>query len=144
MASGTGVRRGRQALTAAVTVTFTVAVTLALAACDASPEKDLVGSAHWGGMVVSVESRPSPPRPGNDELVVTLTDERRHPVSDVVVNLRARPDADWVQAIEDGHVGVYRRAVNFGGAGHAVLEMRLRRGAEEGALAFPVTVLAVR
>jgi hypothetical protein len=116
----------------------------ALAACDGSHGSENIGTARWNGLDVSVESRPSPPRAGNNEVVVMVTGERHRPVFDAIVELRARSDADWVQAIEDGHVGVYRRAVNFGDANRAVLEVRLRRGGDEGTLSFPLGVIAVR
>jgi hypothetical protein len=78
---------------------------------------------------------------GRNEVVVGITAEHRRPVFDAMVELRAVPGGAWVQAIEDGHVGVYRRAVDFGAdARNATLEVRLRReGETEAVLRFPST-----
>jgi hypothetical protein len=115
-----------------------------LCACGESNDSSIVGTGHWGALEVSVESRPSPPRPGVNEVVVIITGERRRPVFDAVVSLRAQAGSPWVQAIEDGHVGVYRRAVNFGAGERALLQVQVRRGAEEQTLEFPVAILASR
>jgi len=95
----------------------------------------------WGGFEVAVEVRPAPPRPGHNEVVVIITAERHRPVYDALVWMRARPDAPWVQAIEDGHVGVYRRAINFGRAGATQLEVKLQRESSVDVLVFPATVM---
>jgi hypothetical protein len=113
-----------------------------LGACGAADTSAVIGTGRWGSIDVSVESRPAPPRAGNNEVVVSVTGERRQPIYDALVFLRAGDDAPWVQAIEDGHVGVYRRAVNFGAGGRAVVQLRLRRGADETTLQFPIAVLA--
>jgi hypothetical protein len=123
---------------------FAAFVSALLAACGQGDDSSVVGSGRWGAYEVSVESRPAPPRTGNNEVVVAVTAERRRPVYDALVFVRAQPDAPWVQAIEDGHVGVYRRAVDFGRGARAVVQVRLRRGDDEATLEFPIEVSAVR
>jgi hypothetical protein len=122
---------------------FVVLVLAALAACsDPADEPTQLGTQAWGPFDVSVESLPSPPRAGHNEVVVQITGERSRPVYDALVQLRAGPASDWVQAIEDGHVGVYRRAVNFSaGTGNRIartLEVQLVRGDDRTILQFPI------
>jgi hypothetical protein len=113
---------------------------MSLAACGESTDSYLVGKGRWGEYDVSVESRPAPPRRGNNEVVVIITGERHQPVYDALVAVRAQSEAAWTQAIEDGHVGVYRRAVNFGHGDRAVIQVQLKRGAQESELDFPVSL----
>lgn len=112
----------------------------ALSAC--SEESAPIGVRSWGPFEVAVELRPSPPRPGHNEVVVLVAGEHRRPVYDAIVSVRARADAAWVQAIEDGHLGVYRRAVDFGRGGDLVLQVGLRRDgeAEPHVVDFPVHI----
>lgn len=112
-----------------------------MSACGETADTYVVGTGRWGQFEVSVESRPSPPRPGNNEVVVIITGERHRPVYDARVSLRAQPDAAWTQAIEDGHVGVYRRAVNFGRGDRAIIQVQLQRGTDQSVLEFPVQLL---
>jgi len=93
----------------------------------------------WGAIDVMVETRPSPPEPGNTEVLVLLTGSHREPIHDALIDLRARPDAPWVQAIQDGHTGAYRRAVSMPAqiAG-ANLTLRLRRGPNEETFLVPL------
>ena len=44
----------------------------------------------------------------------------------------------WVQAIQDGFIGVYRRAVDIGDGDIVVLQVRLQRGEEQKVLLFPL------
>ena len=43
----------------------------------------------------------------------------------------------WVQAIQDGFIGVYRRAVDIGG-GAVILQVRMEQGNEQKILYFPL------
>jgi len=117
---------------------------LCAAGCGSASDSYVVGSAKWRGFDVAVESRPAPPRQGKNEVVVIVTGEHQRPVFDAQVWVRAQAAADWVQAIEDGHVGVYRRAVDFGRSQRTDIEVRLQRGSDEGVLAFPVSILVDR
>jgi hypothetical protein len=110
-----------------------------LCACSDNGNASNLGTQSWGAIQVSVETRPSPPRHGRNEVVVLVSGDRHRPVYDAVIRLRAQQDA-WVQAIEDGHVGVYRRAVDFGEGDHATLQVQLQRGSEETILEFPVPI----
>jgi hypothetical protein len=111
-----------------------------LPACSSDDTSVSLGSQSWGTYTVAVESRPAPPRPGSNEIVIQVSGEKHRPVYDALVFVRTAPTAEWTQAIEDGHVGVYRRAVRFARGGNASLEVLLRRNGEESTLVFPVNV----
>ncbi len=110
----------------------------ALLACSDGGQTTSLGSQSWGSIDIAVEVRPSPPREGHNEVVVLVSAERQRPVYDALVWVRAQPSAPWVQAIEDGHVGVYRRAVNFGRGPDATLEVQIRHHDAETVVRFPV------
>jgi hypothetical protein len=111
-----------------------------LASCSSGEDASQIGVRSWGTYDVAVEVRPSPPRPGHNEVVVIITGEHHRPVYDALVAVRADPDQPWVQAIEDGHVGVYRRAVVFGRGPAASLQVRLQRADAQSVLEFPVSL----
>lgn len=112
---------------------------LMLSACggektdDAPPQK-------WQSMEVRVETRPSPPRLGMNEVLVMVTDTHGRPGYDMVVSIRTSDQDKWVQAIQDGQVGVYRRAVEFAPGERSVLQVRLKGYDTEGILRFPMKV----
>lgn len=81
-----------------------------LLAC-AGDDAVLLGPQEWDETRFIVESRPSPIRRGMTEFIVIATLEDRRPGVDYVISLRATKGREWRQAIQDGHTGVYRRAV---------------------------------
>jgi len=116
------------------------ALALTLAACNSSQDASQIGVRQWGTFDVAVEVRPAPPRRGHNEVVVIITGEHHRPVYDALVAVRADPEQPWVQAIEDGHVGVYRRAVLFSHGPAASLQVRVQRADAQSVLEFPVTL----
>lgn len=111
-----------------------------LGACDG--ENQAVPDAQpqiWQGAEVRVESRPSPPRPGINEFLVIVTGDRG-PVHDIMISVRTDDQDQWVQAIQDGEVGVYRRAAKVGPGIRSVLQVQIKRNGTEGVLLFPLNV----
>ena len=92
----------------------------------------------WQGMEVRVEPRPSALNEGTSEFLVMVTDNRGKPAYNLVVSLRTSDQDPWVQAIEDGQVGVYRRGIKVEPGASAVLQVQLRRNEAEGVLLFPL------
>ncbi len=92
----------------------------------------------WNGIEFTLETRPSPPRPGVNEVLVLTRGPDRRPVHDLLLQLRAGDDGAWVQAIQDGNIGVYRRALALGAAPHGVLYLQVHQGAQGGLLSFPL------
>lgn len=100
-------------------------------AADAPPQK-------WRDLEVRIESRPSPPRAGMTEFLVMVTDGHGRPTYNLVVSLRTSDRDSWKQAIEDGQMGVYRRAVEVAPGDKSVLQVQLRRNDVGDVLYFPL------
>ncbi len=75
-----------------------------------------------------------------NEFLVMVTDRRGRPAYDLIVSLRADDQDEWKQAIQDGQVGVYRRAVRVGAGARSVLQVRMKRNGIEETLYFPLQV----
>jgi hypothetical protein len=110
-----------------------------LAACADSDNMDTPAQ-KWQGLDVRVETRPSPPAVGMNEFLVIATGDRGRPAYDLIVSLRSSDADPWKQAIQDGQVGVYRRAAELDAVARNSLQVQIRRGATESVLRFPFTV----
>lgn len=108
----------------------------ALAACGGDRVADMPPQ-KWQQAQVRVESRPSPPRPGMNEFLVIVTGERG-PVHNLVVSLRTDDQDPWTQAIQDGMVGVYRRAAKVDPGTRSVLQVQIKQNGAEDVLHFPL------
>lgn len=111
-----------------------------LSACGLGAEPPFIPSQRWQEMEVRIETQPNPPIGGMTEIVVIITGPRGKPIYDLIVSLRGRESTPWVQTIQDGHIGVYRRAVDIGGGENAVLQVRLQRGELQNILLFPIRI----
>ena len=109
-----------------------------LAACGGRPPQNIPPQTWQQKWVVQVEPRPSPAETGMNEILVVITDARGNPGNGFLVSMRSSAQNQWVQAIEDGGLGVYRRAVNLGNGKDAVVEVQLKRDGKEGILRYPV------
>lgn len=92
----------------------------------------------WNELDFRIETRPPHIKPGMMEFLVIANREKRKPAFDLLVNLRIGDTGKWIQAIEDGHVGVYRRAVRVNDPATDVLHVYVRKGQEETVLKFPL------
>jgi len=88
-------------------------------------------------MTVHVETRPPVPRVGMNEFLV-LVDRAHHGFStDLIVQVRTESSGDWKQAMPDGALGVYRRALRVDHPAQEHLFVRIRRtDGAEGQLVF--------
>lgn len=123
--------------------TFAVlAMFLALAGCGGNEQAAAIPGQKWLDQDVQIESRPAPPRPGMNEILVMVTGAHGRPTYDLVVSLRTDDHDEWKQAIEDGQIGVYRRAVEVEPGARSVLQVQIRQrlAPEAGAsvLRFPL------
>lgn len=109
--------------------------TLALTACPGSAV--LSPPQQWEGMTFQVETRPPVVKPGMIEFLVLANRERRR-AHDLVVSIRIGTTGRWVQAIQDGHVGVYRRAIRVHDPASDKLNVHIRYGEKEIVLVFPL------
>jgi hypothetical protein len=108
-----------------------------LTACGGEAGKELPPQ-QWQGMEVRVEPRPSPLQGGTTEFLVMVTDARGKPAYNLIVSLRTGDRDPWVQAIEDGQVGVYRRGIKVEPGASAVLQVQIKGRDKEGVLRFPL------
>ena len=92
----------------------------------------------WRDLEVHVESRTGPPSSDMNEFLVTVTDEHGRPGYDLIVSLRTSDQDAWTQAIEDGQVGVYRRAVKVEQGTRPVLQVQIKRNDTQNTLYFPL------
>ena len=111
----------------------------ALSACGGDQAVDIPAQ-KWQGVDVRVEVRPSPPRTGMNEFLVMATGERGRPAYDLIVSLRTDDQDEWRQAIQDGQVGVYRRAAEVAPGTRSVLQVQIKRNGAEGVLRFPLNL----
>lgn len=109
-----------------------------LVACSDESQQIPIATQHWNDIDVRIETHPNPPQAGMSEIVVIATGPRGRPVQDLLVSLRVTQDVPWVQAIQDGLIGVYRRAIDLGDSDTAKLQVRLQHGADEQTLLFPL------
>jgi len=57
-----------------------------------------------------------------------------------VVSVRTDDDDQWVQAIQDGEVGVYRRAARVAFGTRSVLQVQIKGDGSEEVLRFPLSL----
>lgn len=115
-----------------------VVAILSLGACGDSNEDNLIPVQHWKDVDVRLETHPNPPLAGMSEIVVIITGPRGRPIPNLSVSVRGKDSAPWVQTIQDGLIGVYRRAVDIGEGEQTVLQVRLQYGAEQKVLLYPL------
>ena len=93
-------------------------------------------------MDVRIETHPNPPLAGMSEIVVIVTGLHGRPVSDLTVSLRGDVSMPWVQAIQDGFIGVYRRGIDLGSGDNAVVQVEIQQGSEQKILLFTLKLAA--
>lgn len=113
-------------------------VAIGLTACNDGAEPLTIPVQHWKEAVVRIETHPNPPLAGMSEIVVIVTGPHGKPTENLIVSLRGNESMPWVQAIQDGFIGVYRRAVDIGDGDTVVLQVRLQQGEEQKVLLFPL------
>jgi hypothetical protein len=119
-----------------------MATCLLLAACVSGEQLFIVGTQTWSDVEVTLEARQSPADPATFEFLVIGTNQRRLPANNLTVSIRLADQEPWKQAIQDGLVGVYRRAYRIGDPKRQSLQVQLRRGEEEAVLRFDLAALA--
>jgi hypothetical protein len=121
---------------------FATLLVAGLAACNNGGETISIPAQHWNEMVVRIETHPNPPLAGMSEIVVIVTGPHGKPAGDLTVSLRGNDSMPWVQAIQDGFIGVYRRAIDIGDGKKAEVQVRLQQGEVKKVLLFPFKLAA--
>ena len=113
------------------------AATLLLAGCGSDETVHYLGTQQWNDVSVAVEARSAGNSPSY-EFMVIATIGRSKPAHNLYVQVRVNETEPWKQAIQDGMVGVYRRAYKVERPDKDVLLVQLRRGEEQGVLQYPL------
>ncbi|MDH5300282.1 MAG: hypothetical protein OEW58_02840 [Gammaproteobacteria bacterium] len=115
-----------------------VMILLLLLTLTGCPGNAVVSPAQeWEGMIFQIETRPPIVEPGMIEFLV-VADRGKRRAEDLFVNLRIGSSGRWTQAIQDGHVGVYRRAVLVNDPLQDELNVYVRWQGKETVLVFPL------
>jgi len=121
-----------------VSATVIALLTLSLAACGSNEGEITIPPQHWKDMDIRVETHPNPPLAGMSEVVVIVTGPRGRPSQDLTISLRGDDSIPWVQTIQDGLIGVYRRAVDLGDGEVSQLRVQVKQGDDKKTLLFPL------
>jgi hypothetical protein len=92
---------------------------------------------YWRDLRIHVETRSYSAVPGMRELLVFVNRGAELPAWDCRIDLRTSDADAWKQAIEDGRVGVYRRAAQVDQE-HSVLQVRIQAEGSETVLRIPL------
>jgi hypothetical protein len=112
------------------------AFALILSACSGATQDS--PTEYWRDLRIHVESRGYSAMPGMRELLVFVNRGAGLPAWDCRIDLRTSDADSWKQAIEDGRVGVYRRAARVDQE-HSVLQVWIRAEGNETVLHIPLT-----
>lgn len=110
---------------------------LVLAGCAPS-DIPVYPTKKWEDINITIETRPSRAERGMNEFLIIATRPPRRPASDLIVSIRINNTGKWHQGIQDGHVGVYRRAVFVEDPEKDALFVRLEHDDREMILQFPL------
>ncbi|MES1981571.1 MAG: hypothetical protein V4443_03750 [Pseudomonadota bacterium] len=91
----------------------------------------------WQDIEVRVETRPNPPHPGMTEFLILLTGKTGRPGDDYMVSVRTSDGDPWKWAVQDGRMGIYRRAAELAPGARSVLQVQLKHKGQESVLLFP-------
>lgn len=110
-----------------------------LTACGGEAAR--LAAQEFDGNTYQVEARPGPVvLKGMNEFLVIISNKNRQPVSDLIISLRIDDKNNWTQMIQDGQVGVYRRALKINDPQSDVLQVHVRKGKDPlTVLRFPLT-----
>lgn len=119
-----------------------VLLSVMLISCGDAPESAVPSTPPqmWGDVEVIVETRPEIAKVGMNEFLIMVTRKPRKPMFDMIVSIRTNEGEAWRQAIQDGHVGVYRRSLQLTDPANQAVLVRLERGDEKVELRFPLRV----
>ena len=87
-----------------------LATALALISCGKG-QAYLLTPQYWDDVEFMVELRPGAPRVGMNEFLIFATDKSGKPGYEYVISIQIDGPSNWTQTIQDGHTGVYRRAL---------------------------------
>jgi len=108
---------------------------LLLSACSVSETAWTPEPQVWDEFKIHFETRPEAVRPGMNEFLLIVNREGRRHIPDLLVHIRTN-SSKWKQAMPDGALGVYRRALSVNDIHEDRLHVRLRYHGKHGELTF--------
>ncbi|MDQ6966367.1 MAG: hypothetical protein Q9M23_05545 [Mariprofundaceae bacterium] len=108
---------------------------LLLAACSPDVPEWTAPQQAWNDLAIRIETRPTVVRPGMNEFLVIANRKQRGFSSDLMVDVRTE-NSPWKQAMPDGALGIYRRALPVKDVQHDHLYVRLVRQGEQHEMIF--------
>ena len=91
----------------------------------------VLGPQQWDDVKFVVEIRPGAPTRGMNEFLVIATNTNGVPGYQYVISLRFKGSDKWIQSIQDGHSGVYRRAINVSDPVDGVLQIQVQNKTQQ-------------
>jgi hypothetical protein len=85
----------------------------------------------WNETEFLVEIRPGAPQQGMNEFVVVATETKGPPGYNYIVSIKMDNSERWAQMIQDGHSGVYRRAIGVADPANGVLIVQIKHKSDE-------------
>ena len=114
-----------------INLVLLVVTMTAVTSCSRSDAYILIPQ-RWNEHEILVEIRPGAPRQGMNEFVVVATNYNTGvPGYEYIVSLKMNADDRWQQMIQDGHSGVYRRAIAVKDPVNGVLVVQINHNREE-------------
>ncbi|PCH53807.1 MAG: hypothetical protein COC22_01665 [Flavobacteriaceae bacterium] len=114
---------------------FAVLVSLSLFSACSAPESWTPPAQQWGEFDIHIETRPEVMRQGMNEFLLIVNRKGQRHIPDLLIKIRT-PSSAWKQAMPDGALGIYRRALLVNDMKHDQLYVRLSYHGKEGALTF--------
>jgi len=114
---------------------FGVLLAFFLSACSGDEQGWLPAPQTWQDITMRFETQPAPIRKGMNEFILIANHQQRGFVNDLLVEVHTE-HSGWKQAMPDGALGVFRRALPVGDVQHDHLYVRLTRGDQHGEMTF--------
>jgi hypothetical protein len=111
---------------------------LLLTSCSEEQTAAQIPPQKWNGYTVELQSRPTPVVRGMNEFLVIISRGKGKPAHDFIVSVRVDDTAPWTQMIQDGYMGVFRRAVAVRDPSSEELNVQIQHGDDFGYLRFPL------
>ena len=110
---------------------------LLLTGCSAEQVSWAPPPQSWQDTTIRMESQPSPVRLGMNEFILIASHQQRGFVNDLLVEVHTE-NSGWKQAMPDGALGVFRRALPVRDVQRDHLYVRLTRRGQHGEMIFPL------
>lgn len=108
-----------------------------LSSCSADESAWSPAPQSWQDITIRVETQPTPVERGMNEFLLIADHQQRGFINNLLVEVRTE-SSDWKQAMPDGALGVFRRALQVRHVQREHLYVRLIRDGQHGEMTFPL------